>query len=154
MKFSAKEFKIEAIIQETEKQKKLNKSKIKNYFEKKDADNHIRKYFLNLRLNENSFCGKIYKKYFDCCFSEDNIEDYIYFKQKASKVDENVLKKNKLFDQSGFLFGISSYPRIGIGKLAKLSYGRKLFVFIMMSFISYMVLFISRLLREKEKQEL
>lgn len=106
-----------------------------------------------MRLNGNSLFAKFYKNYVDDYFFPDNIEDHIYFKEKADKNTKKIFKKS-LLDQGGFLVKIASYPRICINKFAKLSHGRKIFVFVMMSFISYLVLVISHLLKEKEKHEL
>ena len=82
MKFSSDRFDIEKIISETEKQRKLHKIRIAEYFECHES--RAQKYVLNMRLIRNSVFSRWYKQYFD-----DNlgceIDDYIYFKDYKIK---------------------------------------------------------------------
>jgi hypothetical protein len=146
MKFSKDEFDVEYIIKETEKQRKLNKEKIKNHFEWKH--NKINKYFISLRLS-NSFFSKYCKKYFEDYLFVENLDDFIYFKDKNAC---KAYKKNKA--EQITIFGVVMYfPKKIWNSFQKFSSKRKLVIFIMMSFISYLVLAISYLLKNKEKNE-
>jgi len=146
LKFSDDEFDLENIIKETEKQRKLNKEKIKNYFEWED--NRIKRYFINLRMT-NSIFSKFYKKYLEDYLFPENLEDYIYFKDKQIFKEKRNLYKNKN-DEISFFGVILYFPKMILSKFMKMSNGRKLTIFIIMSFISYLVLVISNLLRNKE----
>lgn len=107
---------------------------------------------MNLRLNENFLFSQFYKSYLNGYFFPENVDDFIYFKNKSFK--NNKIERKTYWDKISFLYAIASYPRIIISNFAKMSYGRKLVVFIMMSFISYLMLVISHILKNKEKYEL
>jgi len=107
---------------------------------------------MNFKLNGYSLFGKFYRVFVGGCFFQDKAEEFIYFREKGSKGIH--IGKISQMVKSGLFIKIVSYPRILISNFAKMPNGRKLVVFIMISFISYLMVVVSHLLKNKEKYDL
>lgn len=100
-------------------------------------------------MNNNVIFSNKLKEYLNCIFLPNNIDDFIYFKNKKKKfIKIENLNKKRNYD---FLM---YYPKCLKERFMKMPNGRKLVIFIMMSFISYLMLVISHLLKNKEKKQL